>query len=97
MKIAGHTMGTPEHMLDAAIRLFATLGLEGIEVICQDGYRCGICPSTPQADGQDLGRLIRERGLEPVSLTPYTSAINALDLAERAAALDELWRVIGLA
>jgi L-ribulose-5-phosphate 3-epimerase len=97
MRIAGHTMGTPEHTLDQAVRLFASLGLDGIEIICQDGYACGISPSASRAEAADLGRLIRHQRLEPVSLTPYTNAINALDAAERGAALDELRRVIALA
>jgi sugar phosphate isomerase/epimerase len=39
MRIAGHTMGTPELSVPEAIDLFAGLGLEGIEAICHDEYR----------------------------------------------------------
>ena len=43
MKLAGHTMGTPEYTLFEAVDLFADMGLDGIEVIVQtDGYPCGI-------------------------------------------------------
>jgi len=97
MRIAGHTMGTPELALDQAVELFRQIGLDGIEVICQDGYPCGIPLSTPEFEAAAIGRAIRERGLQPVSLTPYTNAINALDTSERAAAVDELRRVITLA
>jgi sugar phosphate isomerase/epimerase len=43
MKLAGHTMGTPEYTLQEAIRLFADIGLDGIEIIvANDGYPCAI-------------------------------------------------------
>ena len=43
MKIAGHTMGTPEYSLFEAMELFAEIGLAGIEIIIQtDGYKCAI-------------------------------------------------------
>lgn len=40
--IAGHTMGTPEYTVEEAMELFAGIGLDGIEIVVQDDYRCGI-------------------------------------------------------
>ena len=42
IKIAGHTMGTPEYTLDEAITLFAALGFDGIEIIWDDSYHCAL-------------------------------------------------------
>ena len=36
MKIAGHTMGTPEYSLEEAVVLFSDLGFDGIEIIWDD-------------------------------------------------------------
>lgn len=97
MKIAGHTMGTPEYALDEAVRLFATLGIEGIEIIAQEGYACGISPAAGPAEVAALRRVLDESGLAPVSLIAYTNGINALEPAERRAAMGELRRVIEVA
>ena len=70
-QIAGHTMGTPEYTLPEALELFHKLGLDGAEIVVQDGYRCGI----PQdADSDELKRLreLADRlGLRIIALTPY--------------------------
>lgn len=42
MKIAGHTMGTPEYTVTEAIALFHEIGADGAEIVVQDGYRSGI-------------------------------------------------------
>jgi len=36
MKIAGHTMGTPEYTVLEAIKLFYDIGIEGAEIVVQD-------------------------------------------------------------
>src|SRR5665647_3867313 len=38
----GHTLGTPDLSLDEALRLFREAGLDGAEIIWQDGYRAAI-------------------------------------------------------
>ncbi|MCL6649726.1 MAG: sugar phosphate isomerase/epimerase [Chloroflexi bacterium] len=97
MRLAGHTMGTPEYSLVEALHLFAQLGLEGAEIICQEDYRCGLSPRASREEAVALGQQARELGVRPVALTPYIWAINALDPQERAAALAELNGVIRLA
>ena len=42
MRIAGHTLGTPEQTVPEALALFAAAGLDAAEVIYQDGYRSGL-------------------------------------------------------
>ncbi len=98
MRIAGHTMGTPEYSLFEAIDLFAQIGLEGIEIIVQtDGYQCGIPLDAPM----DYVREVREKadaaGLKVSGLTPYMNLYNSPDEEERRQACRELERVIDMA
>ena len=60
MKIAGHTMGTPEYTLDDAIRLFKGIGLDGVEIIVQNGYRCGIDEDTSEERLMEIKKLVEE-------------------------------------
>jgi L-ribulose-5-phosphate 3-epimerase len=61
MRIAGHTLGTPEQTVPEALALFAAAGLDAAEVIYQDGYRSGLPlrdrPSAGQARraSEDVG------------------------------------------
>ena len=54
MKIAGHTMGTPEYTLDEAVNLFSRLGFDGIEIIWDDQYGCAL---RKNASGESLKKL----------------------------------------
>lgn len=98
MKIAGHTMGTPEYTLFEAIDLFAEIGLDGIEIIIQqDGYQCAI----PLDASMDYVREVRAKvdaaGLKVSGVTPYMNLYNSLDEAEREEACAQLRRVIDMA
>ena len=42
MRIAGHTLGTPDHTVPEALDLFANAGLDAAEVIYQDDYSSGL-------------------------------------------------------
>src|SRR5258708_3307437 len=44
MKILLHTMATPHLDLPGAIRQARALGLDGVEVVRQEGYRCALSP-----------------------------------------------------
>jgi len=76
--ILGHTLGTPHLTVAEALDLFASCGLDGAEVIWQDGYRSGI----PEGD-RDMLRAVRrhaaEVGLRIGCLTPYMTGLNSLD------------------
>lgn len=97
MRIAGHTMGTPECTVPEAIKLFAEIGLDGIEIVCQDGYSSGLPPTASESVALAIRDLARDHGLEPVAITPYASAINSLDKIERQRHIDELMRAMDLA
>ena len=83
MRLAGHTLGTPDHTVPQALKLFRAAGLDAAEVIYQDGYTSGL----PQGDRRAALEALKAaegEGLPIVGLTPYTTAINSLD--------DEEWR-----
>lgn len=89
MRIAGHTLGTPEQTVPEALALFAAAGLEAAEVIYQDGYRSGL-PLRDRRSAQDVRRASEDLGVPIIGLTPYTTGINALQDGPWRAAVDEL-------
>lgn len=83
IRLAGHTLGTPQYSAVDAIRLFAQAGLDGAELIWQDGYLSAI-PETDNAGLlADIRRTSAETGLPVIGLTPYMTGINSLDEDER--------------
>ena len=98
MKLAGHTMGTPEYTLFEAIDLFAGMGLDGIEIIVQtDGYPCGIALEAGEEEIDALARRAKEKGLLIAGLTPYLNLFNSLDEGERQEECRRLKQVIHMA
>ncbi|MFJ6064598.1 sugar phosphate isomerase/epimerase family protein [Streptomyces tendae] len=95
MKIAGHTLGTPDHTVPEALELFARAGLDAAEVIYQDDYRSGL-PVGDAAAAAEAARVADGEGIPIIGLTPYTTAINATDEHIRAAAVDELRSAIDI-
>ncbi|MGN7970622.1 sugar phosphate isomerase/epimerase family protein [Microbacterium sp. 22296] len=89
MIIAGHTLGTPDHSVPEALRLFARAGLDAAEVIYQDGYRSGLRVGDTSA-AAEAARVADGEGIPVIGLTPYTTAFNSLNELERVAAVDEL-------
>jgi sugar phosphate isomerase/epimerase len=78
MRLAGHTLGTPNHTVPQALKLFRAAGLDAAEVIYQDGYTSGL----PQGDRRaalEALKAAEDEGLPIIGLTPYTTAINSLD------------------
>lgn len=96
MRIAGHTLGTPDQTVPEALQLFARAGLDAAEVIYQDGYRSGL-PVADDAAATEAARVADGEGIPIIGLTPYTTAINAVDESDRAAAVDELRSAIDIA
>lgn len=84
MRIAGHTMGTPMLSVVDALRLFSTLGLDGAEIVWQNGYRSAIPESGSDEPLSDVRQLASELGIEIACLTPYMTGISSLDPDERA-------------
>jgi len=96
MKIAGHTLGTPNHTVPEALKLFARAGLDAAEVIYQNDYISGL-PIGDTATAGEAARVAGGEGIPIIGLTPYTTAINATDEWVRQAAVDELRSAIEIA
>ncbi len=98
MKIAGHTMGTPEYSLFEAMDLFAEIGLAGIEIIIQtDGYKCAIPLDADMEYVKEVRAKADAAGLKVSGVTPYMNLYNSLNEAEREQSEQELKRVIDMA
>jgi L-ribulose-5-phosphate 3-epimerase len=96
MRLAGHTLGTPEQTVSEALELFAAAGLDGAEVIYQDGYRSGL-PLRDRRSAEEARRASEDLGVPIVGITPYTTGINALDEGQWRAAVDEFRGAIEIA
>lgn len=95
MRILLHTMATPELSPLEALDLAARLRLDGLELVCQADYRCGLEPRAGLAEARRLAAEAQARGLTVAALSPYESRIDAADPAVRDLALDELrWAVV---
>lgn len=81
--LLGHTLGTPDLTPFEALTLFAESGLDGAEIIWQDGYRSAI----PEADDGTIARSVKRHaaklGLQVAALTPYVTELNSLDESVR--------------
>src|SRR5574341_2413015 len=97
MKIAGHTMGTPEYTVPEAIALFARLGMEGIEAICHDEYRSAIRTDVSAAGLRELRQRAEGQGLRFAAITPYATDLNSPDPKVAAAHQELLLRAIEMA
>lgn len=81
--LLGHTLGTPQLDLADALHLFAEAGLDGAEIIWQDGYRSAIPESDDGSAADAAARLARSLGLRIGCLTPYITELNSPDDAVR--------------
>ena len=88
MRLAGHTLGTPDHTVSQALDLFRTAGLDAAEVIYQNDYKSGL-PIGDRRAAVEAMKASETIGIPIVGLTPYTTAINSLDDAEWRTAVDE--------
>ena len=73
-------MGTPEYTLPEALELFHKLGLDGAEIVVQDGYRCGIPQDADPDKLKELRKLADRLGLRIIALTPYSVSYTHLTL-----------------
>lgn len=94
MKIAGHTMGTPEYTVTEAIKLFHDIGIDGAEIVVQDGYRSGISTACTKEELDMIKACAAENNIEICCLTPYNSYFNDLDDAKRNAEIEGIEKVI---
>lgn len=94
MKIAGHTMGTPEYTVTEAIKLFHDIGIDGAEIVVQDGYRSGISCACTKEELDAVKKAAEENNIEICCLTPYNSYFNDLNDELRNAEIEGLSKVI---
>jgi len=97
MKIAGHTMGTPEYTVPEAVDLFGRLGMEGIEAIVHDEYRSAIRTDISAAGLRELRHRAEGQGLRFAGVTPYATDLNSPDQKVAAAHQELLLRAIEIA
>lgn len=88
MRLAGHTLGTPNHTVPQALDLFRTAGLDAAEVIYQDDYKSGL-PLGDRRAAMEALQASKNAGIPIVGLTPYTTSINSLDITEWRRGVDE--------
>ncbi|MEW1947894.1 sugar phosphate isomerase/epimerase family protein [Pseudarthrobacter sp902506025] len=88
MRLAGHTLGTPNHTVPQALKLFRAAGLDAAEVIYQDDYTSGL-PLGDRRAAMEALQAAEGEGVPIVGLTPYTTAINSLDDVEWRQGVDE--------
>lgn len=93
-KIAGHTMGTPEYTVFEAIELFHKIGLDGAEIVIQDGYKSGLPTECSMELLQQIKDCASANHIEIPCLTPYNSRFNALDEDVRRSEIEAIGRVI---
>ncbi|MFF1354687.1 sugar phosphate isomerase/epimerase family protein [Streptomyces sp. NPDC058297] len=96
MRLAGHTLGTPQQTVPEALALFAAAGLDAAEVIYQDDYRSGL-PLGDRRSAEEARRASEDLGVPIIGLTPYTTGINALDGSQWRTAIDEFRGAIEIA
>lgn len=94
MKIAGHTMGTPEYSLTEAIKLFHDIGIDGAEIVVQDGYKSGLSRALTKEELDEVKETAAKYGIEIAALTPYNSYFNDLDDAKRHQEIEDIEKVI---
>lgn len=95
MQYIGHTMAVPGMDIVEAIKFFDKLGLDGIELVAQEGTPFNIDLPEPQIER--IVRASKTFRLPVVTLTPYFWDINSDDKTERRANIDGLIRAVHLA
>ena len=95
MRFIGHTMGTPGISVAESVAVFADIGFDGMELICQEGTV--FSTDADDATARLAARTAADAGVPIVTLTPYAWDINGLDPAKAGADSAKLARAIELA
>ena len=77
MKFVGHTMATPHIAVPEAIELFRTVGLDGIEIVAQDGGAFSVHDSEEKV--KEVMHAAKKLSDGIVTLTPYYWDINNIN------------------
>ncbi len=90
-------MGTPELTVLEAAKLFAESGMDAIEIIYQDDYKCAIHSDAAEAELVQLKKKLDALGMEVSCIVSYASDYNQPDEKKRGKAIDECRQCIKLA
>lgn len=94
MKIAGHTMGTPEYTVTEAIELFHKIGADGVEIVIQDGYHSGLPRDCSEELLSEVKCCAEKNSVEIICLTPYNSYFNSLNETIRQKEIKDIKKVM---
>src|SRR6185369_7520835 len=98
MRLAGNTIATPDLSPFEAIELFASLGLDGVDFLCDaPEATSGVTVGLRQAARRELQKAITDSGLEPGCLRQYMRELHSLDATPRQVHIDGLKRHVDLA
>ncbi len=97
IRVAAHTMGVPHMTIPEGVRFIKDAGYDAIELICQDGYRCGLPEDASDAEVSATARIIEDSGLGVSCLVPYMKAFNTLDAARGEMVMDSARRSVDMA
>ena len=95
MKFVGHTMATPNLSVPKAIELFGTVGLDGIEIVVQDGGAFSVHDSEEKV--KEVMEAAKALPDGVVTLTPYYWDINNIDSKIAEAEIAGMKKTIDLA
>lgn len=87
-------MATPHLDPIGALDLAVSLGFDGVDMISQTGYRCGLDPAASAAEVKTMAAAAAARNIPIRALTPYFKELNAMDRAVRSATIDGFKRAI---
>jgi sugar phosphate isomerase/epimerase len=90
-------MGTPEMTREEALAFFARIGCAGSELVCQEGYTCGVTPALYGIERRRLREAARAQGVPIVALTPYQTDLASFDEPTRLFQVEGLIAAIRLA
>ncbi|MEX2542910.1 MAG: sugar phosphate isomerase/epimerase family protein [Trueperaceae bacterium] len=95
--IVGHTLATPELNLESAVELFSRLGLDGVEIVQDDGYACGLSSRPDPGELINLRRQLESAGLTAWHITPYVRTLDSADDDIRSEAIADVKNAIEVA
>jgi sugar phosphate isomerase/epimerase len=97
MRLLLHTMATPDMKPVQALDLARELRLDGIDLICQAGYRCAIAPDARLSEARALKAEANRRSIAIAALTPYEKRINSAEARQRVHGMAALCHAVDLA
>jgi len=97
MKTCVHTMAFPDLKAAQAMEIVASIGYDGIDLICDDEYSCGVSLHPTGKELRALKKQASDCGLEIAALTPYVADIWVEGDNRRGKSVEELQRCIDTA